>query len=52
LAFGKTVIIIESDKDRYSRTVADVWLPDRRLLNREMVKSGMALWYRKYALND
>ena len=52
LAFGKTVTIIEREKDRYGRTVADVTLPDGRSLNREMVSSGMAWWYRKYAAND
>jgi micrococcal nuclease len=52
LAFGKIVTIIERDKDRYGRTVADVWLPDGRSLNREMVRNGLAWWYRKYAAND
>ena len=31
LAFGKIVTIIERDKDRYGRTVADVWLPRRQV---------------------
>jgi micrococcal nuclease len=48
----KIVTIVERDKERYGRTVADVWLPDERSLNREMVSSGMAWWYRKYAAND
>jgi len=52
LAFGKIVIIVRRDKDRYGRTVADVWLQDGRSLNREMVRNGMAWWYRKYAVND
>jgi micrococcal nuclease len=52
LAFGKTVKIIERDKDRYGRTVADIALPVGRSLNREMVRNGMAWWYRKHAAND
>jgi micrococcal nuclease len=52
LASGRIVTIIERDKDRYGRTVADVWLPDGRSLNREMVRNGLAWWYRKYAVND
>ena len=40
------------DTDRYRRTVADVILPDGRSLNREMVREGMAWWYRQYAPND
>jgi micrococcal nuclease len=46
LAFGKTVTIKERDKDRYGRTVAEVILPDGRSMNHEMVREGMAWWYR------
>ncbi len=52
LAFGKIVTVSERDKDRYGRTVAEVWLPDGKSLNREMVRNGMAWWYRKYAADD
>jgi micrococcal nuclease len=48
LAFGKDVTIRERDKDRYGRTVAKVILPDGKSLNRELVRAGMAHWYRKY----
>jgi micrococcal nuclease len=43
---------MEREKDRYGRSVADVTLPDGRSLNREMVRGGIAWWYRKYAAND
>jgi endonuclease YncB( thermonuclease family) len=46
LAFGKQVTIRPIDTDRYGRTVAEVILPDGRLMNREMVRRGMAWWYR------
>jgi endonuclease YncB( thermonuclease family) len=47
LAFGKTVTVRPRDTDRYGRTVAEVILPDGRSLNREMVRQGMAWWYRR-----
>jgi micrococcal nuclease len=52
IAFGKTVLVIEHDRDRYGRTLAEIILPDGRSMNREMVGQGMAWWYRKYAAND
>src|SRR4051812_34043474 len=42
LSFGKFVTVQPVDKDRYGRTVAEVILPDRRSLNREMVGQGAA----------
>lgn len=52
LAFGKTVKVIESGKDRYGRTLGDVILEDGRSLNRELVRAGLAWWYRQYAPGD
>ena len=52
LAFGKTVSIWVRDTDRYGRTVADVILPDGGSLNHEMIRQGMAWWYREYAPHD
>jgi micrococcal nuclease len=45
-------VVSSRDVDRYGLSVADVTLPDGRLLNREMVRRGMAWWYRKYAPNN
>ena len=50
--FGKTVTARVMDIDRYGRVVAEVFLPDGRSLNREIVRAGFAWWYRKYAPND
>jgi endonuclease YncB( thermonuclease family) len=47
LAIGKNVTVRVRDTDRYGRPVADVILPDSRMLNREMVREGMAWWYRR-----
>ena len=52
LAFGKQVTIRPRDTDRYGRTVAEVILPDGRSMNREMVRRGMAWWYRAFAPHD
>jgi micrococcal nuclease len=52
LAFGKTVQIIGSNKDRYGRLLATVILPDGRHLNEEIVYAGFAWWYRQYAPHD
>jgi endonuclease YncB( thermonuclease family) len=51
LAFGKVVTVVPRDRDRYGRIVADVVLPDGRVLNDELVKAGLAWWYRHHAQN-
>ena len=52
LAFGKVVRVAVVEIDRYERSVAEVLLPDGRSLNKELVKAGLAWWYRRYAPND
>jgi endonuclease YncB( thermonuclease family) len=52
LAFQQTVTVVIRDTDRYGRVVGEVLLPDGRSLNQELVKAGMAWWYRQYAPND
>ena len=49
LIYQKNVTIIPRDTDKYGRVVADVILPDGRSLNEELVKAGLAWWYRQYA---
>lgn len=49
--FGKTVTIIEHGKDRYGRTLGEVILPNGKILNQELVRSGYAWHYKKYS-ND
>jgi len=49
LVFGQTVTIRVRDRDRYGRTVADVVLSDGRDLGQELVRAGLAWWYRKYS---
>ena len=54
---GKFVRIVEHDQDRYSRTIADIYLPvadplvnlPDMFLNRELVKRGLAWHYKQYS---
>jgi len=49
LAFGKDVTVRGDKRDRYGRTLAEIFLPDGRSLNEELVKEGLAWWFRKYS---
>jgi micrococcal nuclease len=49
LAFGEDVTVKCAGKDRYGRTLGEVFLKDGRSLNKELVKAGMAWWYREYS---
>ncbi len=51
LTYGKAVTVKDLGQDRYGRTIADVILPDGRVLNQELVKAGFAWMYRRYS-ND
>ena len=48
-AFGKEVTVKTFGLDKYGRTIGDVFLPDGHMLNEELVREGLAWWYRKYA---
>ena len=48
LVFGKVVTVKVVTTDKYGRTVAEVMIGDTSL-NDELVKAGLAWWYRKYA---
>ena len=52
LAYRKTVTIHGRGKDRYRRFLASIVLPDGRDFGFEMVKAGMAWWYRRYAADE
>ena len=52
LVFQRDVTVVVQATDRYGRLVGEVLLPDGRSLNQELVKAGMAWWYRQYAPND
>src|SRR5439155_11941608 len=52
MLFQKEVTIVIHATDRYGRIVGEVLLPDGRSLSQELVKAGMAWWYRPYAAKD
>ncbi len=52
LAFGKEVTVQTHGKDKYTRTLGDVLLPDGTNVNHTLVKDGWCWWYRKYAPGD
>jgi micrococcal nuclease len=52
LVFSKEVVIRASGLDRYGRTIGEVFLLDGRNLNDQIVRAGLAWWFRRYAPND
>ncbi|MFH0340701.1 MAG: thermonuclease family protein [Chromatiales bacterium] len=51
LVFGKTVGVVAVDRDRYGRTVGQVFTEGGNI-NERMVRLGYAWGYRKYAENQ
>jgi micrococcal nuclease len=49
LCFGKEVSIVSRGTDRYGRTIAIVYVDDDKVLNKELVKAGMAWQYKQYS---
>ena len=49
LSFQRKVTVVTTSKDRYGRTLAVVILPNGHALNDELMRAGLAWWYRKYA---
>jgi len=50
-AFGRTVTVQVVDYDRYGRVVGEVILPDGTNLSQELVRAGLAWWYRQYSFD-
>ena len=49
---GKPVRLEVQNVDRYDRLISQVYLPDGRCLNHELVGAGLAWWYRRHAPHD
>lgn len=49
LAFGQDVTVYGDKRDRYGRRLAEVPLSGGRSLNQELIKAGLAWWFRKYS---
>lgn len=52
LSMGKRVFVQGKGYDRFGRLMAFVRLPDGSSLNQELLKSGLAWWFRKFAWNE
>lgn len=48
LTFGKTVHLITHGKDTFGRQLAEVILADETNVNHEMVRAGLAYYFRRY----
>src|SRR2546422_4266822 len=53
LVFGKEVTVKDYglDNNRFKRTLGEIVLPDGRVVNEELLRAGLAWWYRKYVPN-
>jgi endonuclease YncB( thermonuclease family) len=53
MVFGKEVVIRDYglDNNKFKRTLGEIVLPDGRVVNEELLRAGLAWWYRKYAPN-
>lgn len=51
LVFGRTVTVIGHGKDRYGRTLGDIFLPNGSMLNERLVDQGWAWHYTRYSTN-
>jgi micrococcal nuclease len=52
LALQRDVTVVVQGTDHYVRLVGEVLIPDGRSLNQELVRAGLAWWYRQYAPHD
>jgi len=52
LIFGKEVMLQTHGKDKYGRTLGDVFLLGGTNVSHTLVKDGWCWWYRKYAPRD
>jgi micrococcal nuclease len=52
LVFQHDVTVVVHTTDRYGRLVGEVLLPDGPSLGHELVRAGLAWWYRWYAPHD
>ena len=49
MVFGKIVEVKWKSKDRYGRYLGEIFLPDGRNVNKEIVKAGYAWHFKKYS---
>ena len=47
--FGKQISFIETDTDRYGRTIAKVYYNNGKYLSAEIIKAGLGWWYHYFS---
>lgn len=52
LCFGKEVKLRGNSYDRYKRLIAEVILPNGDILNKELIKAGLAWHFKKYSKSE
>ncbi len=52
MVFGQVVTVRVKVVDKYGRTVGEVILSDGSSLNKELLRAGLAWWYRKYSTDQ
>jgi endonuclease YncB( thermonuclease family) len=50
--FGKTITFIETDTDRYGRTIAKVYYDNGKYLSEELIRAGLGWWYYSFSKNS
>nr|WP_317130094.1 thermonuclease family protein [Chryseobacterium echinoideorum] len=51
MSFCKEITFVETDTDRYGRTIAKVYYDNNRYLSEELIKAGFAWWYHYFSDN-
>lgn len=49
--FGKEITFIETDTDRYGRTIAKVYYDNNKYLSEELIRAGLGWWYHHFSDN-
>lgn len=49
--FGKEITFIETDTDRYGRTIAKVYYDNNKYLSEELIRAGLGWWYHYFSDN-
>lgn len=49
--FGKNIKFVETETDKYGRTIAKIYYNNGKYLSKEIIKNGLGWWYYRYS-ND
>ncbi|KEY17967.1 thermonuclease family protein [Kaistella antarctica] len=49
MVFGKMVTFVETDTDRYGRSIAKIYYDNNKYLSEELIRAGYGWWYYHYS---